>query len=195
MNVRKQVLLLLLFLLFILEGTLIPWILPGSWQNIPSPNLVFIVLLFVSIYHNRHTALVLGIIFGMLHDVVFYGDMIGTYSLVMGFSTYIMGFIFRVRRAPMPVMMTVVILGSLLFDSMLYAIYRLFSLTQLTYDWNLLHHILPDLVLHFVFGLSFTFLCASSLKKLLGGRQKKRRHKSRRHFSFPAGTLPREGEM
>lgn len=122
MNVRKQVLLLLLFLLFILEGTLIPWILPGSWQNILSPNLVFIVLLFVSIYHNRHTALVLGIIFGMLHDVVFYGDMIGTYSLVMGFSTYIMGFIFRVRRAPMPVMMTVVILGSLLFDSMLYAI-------------------------------------------------------------------------
>jgi len=166
MNVRKQALLLLLFLLFILEGTLIPWILPGSWQNIPSPNLVFIVLLFVSIYHNRHTALVLGIIFGMLHDVVFYGDMIGTYSLVMGFSTYIMGFIFRVRRAPMPVMMTVVILGSLLFDSMLYAIYRLFSLTQLTYDWNLLHHILPDLVLHFVFGLIIYVPLRKQLEKI-----------------------------
>lgn len=150
---RKQVLILLLFLLFILEGTIVPWLLPGSWQNVIMPNLVFIVLLFVSVYHHRHTALVLGIIFGMLHDIVFYGDMIGTYSFVMGVSAYLMGFIFQAPRAPMPVMMTVVILGSLLFDSMLFGIYRVFSLTAISYDWNLLHHILPDLVVHFVFGL------------------------------------------
>lgn len=166
MMVRKQVLLLLLVFLFILEGTIVPWILPGPWQNILMPNLVFIVLLFVSIYHNRHTALVLGVIFGMLHDVVFYGEMIGTYSLVMGFSTYIMGFIFRVPRAPMPLMMTVVILGSLLFDSMLFAIYRVFSLTQVSYDWNLLHHILPDLVIHFVFGLIIYVPLRKQLEKI-----------------------------
>ncbi|GAB6991406.1 rod shape-determining protein MreD [Paenibacillus pini] len=151
--VRKQVLILLLFLLFILEGALMPWLLPGSWQSTISPNLVFIVLLFVSVYHHRHTALILGIVFGLIHDVVYYGDMIGPYSFVMGFSAYIMGFIFQTPRAPMPLMMTVVILGSLLFDSMLFGIYRVFSLTQISYNWSLLHHILPDLIVHFVFGL------------------------------------------
>lgn len=172
MMVRKQVLVLLLFLLFILQGAIVPWLLPSSWQNVIMPNLVFIVLLFVSVYHHRHTALVLGIIFGLLHDVVYYGDMIGTYSLVMGFSTYIMGFIFRAPRAPMPLMMTVVILGSLLFDSMIFAIYRVFSLTQVSYDWNLLHHVLPDLVVHFVFGLIIYVPLRKQLEKI-ARREKK----------------------
>ncbi|MGG1876249.1 rod shape-determining protein MreD [Paenibacillus cisolokensis] len=150
---RKQVLFLLLFLLFILQGTVFFWLTPSSWQLQIYPNFIFVAILFVSVYYHRHTGLVLGLIFGMIHDVIYYGEMIGTYSFAMGVSAYIMGLLFQMPRAPLPIMMTVVLLGSLLFDSTLFGIYKVFSLSQSSYDWALLHHMLPNLLVHFVFAL------------------------------------------
>ena len=150
---RYQVLILLLFLLFILQGTVGFWLTPPALQGRISPNLVFVGILFATIYHHRHTGLVLGIVFGMLHDLVYYGDMIGTYSLSMGVSAYIIGLVFKRPRAPLPVMMTAVILGSLLLDSMVFGIYKLFRLNPDTYNWALLNQMLPDLLLHFAFAL------------------------------------------
>lgn len=150
---RKQVLILLLFLLFILQGTVFFWLTPSSWQLQIYPNFVYVAILFVSVYYHRHTGLVLGLIFGMIHDIIYYGEMIGTYSFAMGVSAYIMGFVFQMPRAPLPIMMTVVILGSLLFDSTAFGIYKVFRLTESSYDWTLLHHMLPNLLVHFVFAL------------------------------------------
>lgn len=61
MVTRKQVLFLLLFVLFIAEGTILPLLIPSGWQLRISANLVYIVILFIAVYHHRHTALVLGI--------------------------------------------------------------------------------------------------------------------------------------
>lgn len=150
---RHQVLILLLFLLFILQGTVVFWLTPGSLQGQIAPNLMFVAILFATIYHHRHTGLVLGLVFGMLHDVVYYGEMIGSYSFAMGVSAYIIGLIFKSPRAPLPIMMTAVILGSLLFDSMLFGIYKLFRINPDSYNWALLNHMLPDLLIHFAFAL------------------------------------------
>lgn len=150
---RKQVLVLLLFLLFILERTIVPWLIPEALQLRITHNFVLIAILFVSVYYHRHTALVLGIVFGMLHDIVFYGEMMGTYSFAMGFTAYVIGFIFKGSRSPMPVMMTAIVLGSLLFDSTLFGIYKLFQLNHTSYNWAILHYMLPDVIIHFVFGL------------------------------------------
>ncbi len=150
---RRSVLVLLLFLLFILQGTILPWLMPDSWQMRIIPNLVFIVLLFVTVYHHRHTALVLGLAFGMLHDVVFYGRILGAHSFAMGLSAYLIGLVFQIPRAPLPLMMTVVLLGSLLEDSILFAIYSVFNLTQVPYNWALLDHMLPTMLFHFAMGL------------------------------------------
>lgn len=73
MNKRKLILILLLFLLFILEGTLVPWLIPTAWQTRIAPHLVYVVILYFSVYENRHTGLILGLVFGMLHDIVFMG--------------------------------------------------------------------------------------------------------------------------
>ncbi|WP_150269358.1 rod shape-determining protein MreD [Paenibacillus tepidiphilus] len=153
MRMRRSVLVLLLFLLFILQGTILPWLMPDSWQMRIIPNLVFIVLLFVTVYHHRHTALVLGLAFGMLHDVVFYGRILGAHSFAMGLSAYLIGLVFQIPRAPLPLMMTVVLLGSLLEDSILFAIYSVFNLTQVPYNWALLDHMLPTMLFHFAMGL------------------------------------------
>ncbi|WP_054956378.1 rod shape-determining protein MreD [Paenibacillus dakarensis] len=150
---RKQVLILLLFLVFILQGTIGFWLTPSSWQEKISPNFMFVAILFATMYHHRHTGLVLGLVFGMLHDIVYYGEMIGTYSFAMGVSAYVMGLLFKTPRAPLPVMMTVVILGSLLLDSMVFGIYKLFGVNPDSYNWALLNYMLPNLLIHFAFAL------------------------------------------
>ena len=153
MNMRRSVLILLLLLLFLLEGTILPWLIPNAWEMRIIPNLVFIVILFVTVYHHRHTALILGLSFGMLHDLIFYGRILGAHSFAMGLSAYLIGLIFQIPRAPLPLMMTVVLLGSLLEDSMLFAIYSVFNLSQEPYNWALLHHMLPTMLFHFAIGL------------------------------------------
>lgn len=150
---RKHILLLLLFLLFIAEGTIVPWLIPGGLQGRIAPHLVYVVILFTTVYYDRHTALILGFTFGMLHDIVFYGALIGTYSLAMGCSCYILGLIFRSYRAPMPLMLIVTLIGSLLFDSIVYGVYLVFEVTHLPYSWALSNHIIPTMFLHFVFAL------------------------------------------
>ncbi len=150
---RRIVLLLLLFLVFVWEGTIVPWLIPDAMHGRLIPHLTYILILFVSIYYHRHTALVLGLIFGLLHDVVFYGDMIGAYAFAMGLSAYVLGLLFQSPKAPYPLMMTVVLIGSLLLDHLLYGIYLVFGLTREPYAWALGHYMFPNLLLHFVFAL------------------------------------------
>ncbi|CAM3083969.1 rod shape-determining protein MreD [Paenibacillus sediminis] len=178
MAMRRNILVALLFILFIIEGTIIPWLVPDAWQTRIVPHLVYIVILFVAVYGHRHTALVLGLIFGMIHDVVFYGQIIGTYSFAMGLSSYLMGLIFQAPRAPLPVMMTVVLLGSLLFDGILHALYTLFHLTDESFDFAFVDHMLPNLVIHFVFALVIYVPLRRQLEMLYRRRRASREDKA-----------------
>ncbi|WP_440112023.1 rod shape-determining protein MreD [Paenibacillus sp. QZ-Y1] len=172
MVTRKQVLFLLLCVLFIAEGTILPLLIPSAWQMRISANLVYIVILFIAVYHHRHTALVLGIFLGLLHDVVFYGQMIGPYGFSMGLSAYMMGLIFQAPRAPLPVMVSVVILGSLLNDTVLFFLYKLFRLNHVTFDWALLEYMIPNLFIHFVFALMIYVPLRKQLERI-GKRRSK----------------------
>ncbi|MCG7380105.1 MULTISPECIES: rod shape-determining protein MreD [Paenibacillus] len=172
MVTRKQVLILLLFVLFIAEGTILPLLIPEAWQMRISANLVYIVILFFAVYHHRHTALVLGILFGLLHDVVFYGEMIGPYGFSMGLSAYMIGLIFQAPRAPLPIMVTVVFLGSLLNDTVLFFLYKLFRLNHVTFDWALFEYMIPNLFIHFVFTLIIYVPLRKQLEQITK-RQKK----------------------
>lgn len=166
MNIRKSLLILLLLAVFVAEHSLLPFLMPDSWQLRIVPNAVLIALFFVTVYHNRHTALILGLSFGMLHDVVFYGRLLGAYSLAMGLSAYLIGIAFKMPRAPLPLMMSIVLLGSLLSDSILFGIYRVFSLTQESYRWALTHHMLPTMLFHFALGLILYIPTRNQLNKL-----------------------------
>ncbi|KZE67631.1 rod shape-determining protein MreD [Paenibacillus polymyxa] len=172
MKMRGQVLILLLFVLFIAEGTILPWLLPDSWHPRMVPNFVYVVILFVSVYYSRHTALVLGIVFGLIHDVVYYGFIIGPYSFAMGLSAYLLGLVFTARRAPMPIMMAAVLIGSFLLDSMLFAIDQLFQLNHQTFNWALAQYMIPDLFIHFLFALIIYVPVRKQLQRL-GTRVKK----------------------
>ncbi|MNJ51488.1 hypothetical protein D3C77_467950 [compost metagenome] len=51
-------------------------------------------------------------------------------------------------------MMIVVMIGSLLLDSILFGTYSLFELTHQPYTWALMNHIIPNVFVHFVFALA-----------------------------------------
>lgn len=154
MRKRKTILILLLFVLFIVEGTIVPWLIPYSWQTRLFPHLVFVVIMYFSMFENRHTGLVLGLIFGLMHDIVFYGAIIGPYSFAMGFTGYLVGLPSRSRPIPLPMVLILIIFGSLLLDSTIFGIYSLFELTHQAYSWALVNHIIPNMFVQFVFALA-----------------------------------------
>ena len=72
----------------------------------------------------------------------------------MGLSGYLLGLLSRNQRAPLPLMMIIVLLGSLLLDSILFGTYSLFELIHQPYTWALKNNIIPNVFVQFVFALA-----------------------------------------
>lgn len=150
---RIKWLVLLMVFLFLIEGTVMPWIIPGDWKMRIVPHFVFVMVLFFGMLMNRYVAMTLGLIFGLLHDVIHYGHMIGVYSFSMGVCGYLVGKLFESRRLSIGGMMFVIVLGNWVFDTLVYGIYTLFLINHKPYDWALIHHIIPSLFLQLLFSL------------------------------------------
>ncbi|MBD2844615.1 rod shape-determining protein MreD [Paenibacillus sp. IB182496] len=146
--------LLIMFMLFILEGTLAQWLIPLEWSGRIVPRFTFVFVLYAALYAGRHRALLLGILFGMLQDVVFYGHLIGVHAFTMGLCGYVTGLLLEHRRAPMLASLSVIGIVYLLLESLIYLIYRVFRLTADPYDWVLMQTIMPSFFVNLVFALA-----------------------------------------
>lgn len=153
---RQWTLTLMLFLLFMMEGTVLKWIIPTVWQSTVnvSTHFTLIVVLFIGLYTSRHWALAYGLGFGLLHDVVYYGPtMIGTYSFAMGVLGYISGLVSARSRPNIVYSMFVITSGNFLFEAIIYGLYRLFQITRDTPQWMFLHIMLPSVLINLLFAL------------------------------------------
>src|SRR5690554_712688 len=119
---QRNLLWLTLIVLFILETTIFHWIIPLSWQENMhiSPHFMLIVILFISLYVNRHLALILGLVFGLLQDIVFYGYMIGPNAFGIGLVGYLIGYMFRRANANFFVAIPIIMLGVLSYSMIIY---------------------------------------------------------------------------
>lgn len=72
----------------------------------------------------------------------------------------------------MPIMVSVVLLGSLLNDTMLFFLYKLFQLNHVTFDWALIEYMIPNLFVHFVFALIIYVPLRKQLEKIGKPRSK-----------------------
>ena len=158
----------LMFFVFILEGALMPWLIPAGFGERIIPHFVFVFVLYSALYGNRHQALLLGVGFGLLQDIVFYGHLIGAHTFLMGLIGYFTGVLFTARKATLMMAVAVVGLACLLYDSTLLFIYKVFKISTADYAWALLHYILPSLFLQLVFML----LCYIPLRKMFQSTQK-----------------------
>lgn len=153
---RQWMLSLLLVSLFLLEGTVLKWIVPSVWQgNVAvSTHFTLIVVLFSGLYLNRHLALAYGLLIGLLYDIVYYGPtMIGTYSFAMGIIGYLAGLVSFRSRSSMVYSMFVITVGNFLFEAIIYGLYRLFQITRDTPQWMFFHIMLPSVLINLLFAL------------------------------------------
>lgn len=144
-----------LILLFLIETTIMHWLIPSSWQEHASisPRFVFTVIIFIALYARRYFALILGLVFGLLHDVIFYGHMIGPYSFSMGLTGYLTGLIFGRTHIRLVFTLLIMVIANLFFEFIIYGLYRIFRVVDESFGWAILHHILPSLLFNLLFAL------------------------------------------
>jgi rod shape-determining protein MreD len=145
----------ILYVVFLVEGTVIPLIIPSAWQSridITS-HFTFILILFIAIYVSRHWALAYGLAFGMLHDIVYYGPMLGTYTFGLGLVSYLIGLLSFYSKANLLTCMLLILSGNFLLELILYGIYRVFQITHISFNFALTYQILPSLLINLLFAI------------------------------------------
>ncbi|XEC93179.1 rod shape-determining protein MreD [Paenibacillus tarimensis] len=152
---KFRLILLLMFFLFLIEGTIMHWLIPAGWTDRLLPQFTYIFVLYAALYSGRHIALLLGLGFGLLQDIVYYGHMIGVNGFAMGLCGYFFGLLFGLKRIPMPATLSLIGFSCLLYNTIVYFIYFVFRITQESYEWALVNHIVPSLFLQLAFALAF----------------------------------------
>lgn len=167
MSMNRVVVLMLL--VFVLEGALMPWLIPAGYGDRLIPHFVFVLMMYAALYGSRYQALLLGLGFGLLQDIVFYGHFIGAHTFLMGLIGYFTGYLFSSRKVTLMMAVAIVGLAYLVYDSTLLFIYKVFKISNADYAWALLHHILPSLFLQ----LMFMLICYIPVRKMFQSLQKK----------------------
>jgi len=149
MQRRRILIWLAFFLLFIFEGAVFPWIIPVDWQSKAGliPHLVLVGVFYLSIYANRHEALLFGLFFGLLQDIAYYGHMLGPHSFCMGMAGYLTNIAIRRIHIHLMSTLTIMALGSFIYDATIYGIYRLFQVISVPFAWTVTHQILPTMLI------------------------------------------------
>lgn len=131
-----------------------PWLVPGSWSDRLFPHLSFIMCLLVAGFAGRHRAFLFGLSFGLLQDMLFYGHLIGPYGFGMGLVGYLAGLISEKRLyMTLGYFIWLVIIGSVLLESSVFFIYKLFGLTELDYSYVFYWQIAPTVLLQLIIAL------------------------------------------
>lgn len=151
---KMQGMVLLTYLAFILQTSLFPWLVPAEFSDRIIPHFTFVIVMFAALYHSRHSAMLLGVGFGMLQDIVFRGHLLGLHAYTMGLIAYFIGLLLGGRRLTMLSALAVVTMASLLYDLAVYYVYEVFRFTSEPLSWALQDRIFPSLFLQLAFALA-----------------------------------------
>lgn len=149
-----RVIVLMMLLLFMSEGTIVPWLIPAGYGERLIPHFTFVMVIYAALYHSRHSALLLGFCFGMLQDVVYYGHLIGVHAFTMGLVGYAAGMLLERKGSTLFMALAIVGFGDLLYETLVFYVYRMFRITNQTLAWAMYDHILPSLFLQLAFALA-----------------------------------------
>jgi rod shape-determining protein MreD len=159
---------------FVLEGTLVEWVIPPTWQTkvYVVPHLVLIAVLYISMFTNRYLGLTYGLAFGLLQDVIYYGHSIGVYSFSLGLVGYAAGLSFRRAQFGIVTSLLVALFGLLLYETMIFGIYRVFlNVIRLTMEWAFLHQMLPSTLFNLLLALALYVPARKWLEPKDAGRE------------------------
>lgn len=146
---------LILLIVFLLEGTVVQWLIPESLETRLTlvPNLVLILIIYIGTQVGRHQALYFGLIFGLLKDIVFYGPVIGIYTFSTALVGYLSGLVFKLFHHSFFLSILTVALGDFAYELSVYGLYRLLHLTSVTFYTALYTQFIPTVILNFLLAI------------------------------------------
>ncbi|WP_080837133.1 rod shape-determining protein MreD [Cohnella massiliensis] len=153
MKLRLNWTILATLLLLLLQTSVLPWLVPPGWSDRLLPHLPFLMTIFVALFGNRHRAFFFGLGFGLLEDILFYGQLIGAYGFTMALLGYLFGLIPERRSRTLGLTLGCVALGSAILDLAIFGIYELFQLVNVTFAFAVYWHMVPTLLISVLLAL------------------------------------------
>ena len=128
---RKSILHILLFLFFLIEGTVIQYISPDfyGYNLVIIPRFVLVFIVFISIYKDQKYAMVLGLIFGVLYDLI-YGYVFGVYMIGMIGTAYLSGWLTQFLHPTLPVYTLIQFISLIAFEFFVFGMKNLYQLAR-----------------------------------------------------------------
>jgi rod shape-determining protein MreD len=139
--------------LLLIENGVVPWLVPAAWNDRLVPHLTFILTLYVACFAGRHRAFLFGLGFGLLGDLLYYGNLIGPYGFGMGLIGYTAGLAFERSVPTLATVIGLTAVGGLALNTIVYLIYRLFRLTQWSYGFAFYWYMVPSSLLEILAAL------------------------------------------
>jgi rod shape-determining protein MreD len=165
--VRRFILPFLVFFTFISESIFahlihIPF---ATEEQFYIPRFTLIVVIFVTVYLNRTQGMLFGIVFGLLHDVV-YIEVIGIYLFAYGFLAYLISKALIVLHRNALIVIFLTILSIALLEFYVYGMNYLIGTTKMSlYHFTTLR-LLPTLALNAVVAILIIYPFKKFLSKI-----------------------------
>lgn len=147
-----------IFILFIIEGTIMQLVAPERWgmDVLMIPRFVVVLLILSALFLGRLQGMILGIVFGLMYDIV-YGSVIGIYAFSMGFVGYFSGLTFRIFQQNIVLILIIVAAFLVVHEFMIYSIFYLIGFVDLSVNTFFIERIIPTLVLNMIFALLVSY--------------------------------------
>ncbi|HJV44307.1 MAG TPA: rod shape-determining protein MreD [Bacillota bacterium] len=147
---RWGVLTVILLALLVLEGTILQ-IFSHTWGSsvLPVPRFGLVVLIFISLYIGRRRAFFIGLVFGMIQDIL-YSDVIGVYAFAMAIVPYTCALIYQYFQQNVFLIVITVFFSVFIHENLIFFIFHLFGLIDDSYRWL---EMIPTALLNSAFAI------------------------------------------
>jgi rod shape-determining protein MreD len=165
--VRRILLPVLFTMLFILESIFLE-LTPEKQlitDRILVPHLLFIGLIFLTIYGNRNLGIIYGFIFGFIFDVV-YIEIIGIYLCLFPLIAYVISKLMQMLQTNVFIVSVVTLLGVAMLEVGVYEMNFLIHLTTMGFKNFLELRLLPTALLNLIFIIILAYPLKKQFEKL-----------------------------
>ncbi|MEI3605831.1 rod shape-determining protein MreD [Pseudogracilibacillus sp. SE30717A] len=160
---------LILFLLLVSEGValdLLPSFLTSS-DTLIVPHWVLMFLILVCLFYDTSEtffAIVYGVCFGLLVDVVYTG-VLGVYMFIYPFSLYIVHLLKRFLQTNLSMTIIIAFITISITEFLLFFIFTIVDIVDVTMTTFLLHRLLPTILANIIFLIPIYLLSVKHLHR------------------------------
>ncbi len=164
----KRFILPIILLFILVSESIFVDILPASYiygEYLLVPRFLFVTIVFIAIYSDRIQGMLLGIIFGLLVDVVYTG-ILGIYMFSIPVISYIISKLARILQNHIVITSVLCIVGVVVLEFFVYGINVLIGFTNMNMDTFIYKRLISTLILNSVYLILFAHPLTKLLDKL-----------------------------